>query len=338
MADFGGPLRAHSFWTTALPRAFHSVPATRHLITAIGLMETCIGVPDAMVVKVRCQEIHRNYSLALRDLMQPDLHPLDLALAPLMAWLLETLMLRDDQAEVHAKALEKITSSLALDSDHLKCTELSAHELECVVSCVRHTQYMREKNNVEAPLEQVLAIRSHLYKKETPLELLQAFKQYYETFDPPNMTLAQLRASGVFIHEQNVSVHGNVYRSEVPKVVFAALAYLCNLSLAVLPTSGIAAEQSPQTHDIGLDFHLEQFEDMLTRTLEKRSDQALLNDVVSLALQVMALHTPAAWRVRRSERLAQAVFLAGQRSAAAKANAVGPLQKQADVEFNILCL
>lgn len=306
MAENAGLADTGTFWTTALPRAFHVVPATRHMITAIGILESCIGVFDPTVLSSRCRQIHHNYALALVSLRQPDLHPADLAFAPLLAWLLETLTLRDDHAEVHVKALQKLMSSPVFSSEHMKKVELSMLELEHLVSCVWRTRSLRVMNNVEAPLEQVLAFRSIAYSKITPREMVSAFENFYESFDPPRMTLAQLNEAGGFVHGQTVAVHSNVYRSDVPMVISAALAYLCNLSLAVLPQSLLHSVMDPrsETRDAGLDFILGHFEEMATRKLETRTDQLLLNDLLSLALRVMKQHTPAEWLLRRSKRLA----------------------------------
>lgn len=306
MAENAGVGLTGTFWLTALPRAFHSVPATRHLITAIGILESCIGVFDPAVLSSRCRQIHHNYSLALVSLRQPNLHPADLAFAPLLAWLLETLTLHDDHAEVHVNALQKLMSSPTFANEHLKNIELSMQELEHLISCVRRTRSIRVKHNVEAPLEQVLAWRSIAYLQITPREMVSAFELFYENFDPPRMTLDQLNEAGGFVHGQTVAVHSNVYRSDVPIVISAALAYLCNLSLAVLPQSPLYSvmDNSTETRNAGLDFILAHFEDIAARTMAKRTDQVLLNDLLSLALRVMKQHTPAEWLVSRSERLA----------------------------------
>lgn len=298
MAENGGPSHTHGFWLTNLPRAFHSVPATRHLITAIGILESSIGCSDPTLINVQCQRIHHNYSLALRALMQPDLHQVDLALAPFLAWLLDTLMLRDKQADVHAKALEKMTAERALSN-----MELSSEELGYVISCVQRTQGLRRHVDIEMPLPQVLAIRSHVSTRATPQEILQAFQNHFETFDVLSMTLEDFRNAEAFIEAHYVTIHGNVYHSGGPMVIFTALHYMCAVSMAILNANCTLQWEMSKEHEVGLDFVLDQFEDMLTRVMIKRSDQLLLDSIVSLALSAMSKYTPAMWRRSRKGRL-----------------------------------
>jgi hypothetical protein len=319
MAENSGPLRTHPFWKSDLPRLFHYVPATRHLMTAIGLLEASIGLADQQLVNARCLRIHYHYAMGIQSLRSPDLHSVDLALGPLLAWLLETLMLRYHQAEVHANALERLSTNVTLDD-----VELSRAQFEHAVSNVRRTRSLREHVQLDIPLQQVLAVRSRLYRKTTPEEILQAFEAYYENFDISSMTLAQIRAAELFLDAQAQALHGNVYRSDAPPVTFTALTNLSFISRSLLLVPETKTDEELERLYEGFTYTLNHFEENLTRVLDKKYDQALLYDVVYLALRVLNRFAPAAWRADNALSLSLALTMAAGRATELKKVAVDP--------------
>ncbi|ETN46670.1 uncharacterized protein HMPREF1541_00856 [Cyphellophora europaea CBS 101466] len=304
-----GPSHTLDFWTTTIPRAFHSVPGTRHLVTALGLLETSIGTTDLCVLETRCRKIHHHYSVALHELTQPDPDKVDVALGPLLAWLLETMMFNDSRADIHAEALERLSSSPAFSARSLAKTELSQHDLDALVSCVRRARKLHGRYDVQLPLLQVLQMRSQLSDRVTPADTLLAFEQFYTTFSPQDMNPDQMQAAGFFLQKQMAAVHGNVYRSEVPMSVYSALHYTCIISSILLPTPEVSSQEGSEIRGVGLDFILEACEDMLERKMATKSDQRLLDRALCLLLRVMASLAPAGWRREQAERLKRATFL-----------------------------
>lgn len=300
-----GPLKAREFWVITLARAFHMAPALRHLITAIALYETPIVGADPDVLLALSQRIYHNYSLALRELTQPDPHPIDVTLGPILAWTLDSISNDESRAAIHANAIEQLTPNQL----HNKNSDLDLPEDVLVGLVLNIRRYRRLRlmwvpPGPGTPVFRALAVRNKGSPKSAQ-EVYAAFEKYYETFDPHAMTAEQIAVAAAWIKDMNIAIKANVYLSGDALTIFSALRLLCLISGKLLPRREPFCDTEADDLHLALEFVLEQNEDMLKRKLPKRDDQNFLHRIISLTLQILQLHTPAVWRWQKRVVLAR---------------------------------
>lgn len=102
------PLRR--LWAVTLPRCAHALPATRHVLIAVGLIDEPVPSTDTAKVHQRSQRILHHYNLAIYQLTRPGapLSPLDLTLTSVLCWLLEVLGFNANMAAMHISAASKL--------------------------------------------------------------------------------------------------------------------------------------------------------------------------------------------------------------------------------------
>lgn len=298
-----GPLYARDYWVSTLPRSFHVGPATKHLLIAVGLLEQPMALGHDTLVS-RCQRIQHHYTRGTTALTQPDVHPLDIALGPMLAWVLEARTGNDAAAGLHAAAIAKLSRTPTIG-------DISQYELDTVAQAmVRSQQLLAPTDDVPVALAGVydsLVLRNRPCPAVDAGELLERFERYYVEFYPDGMTVEQVQAAESFVRNATVELLANAYKTDAAMVVFSALHFLCLLSMQLLPKPAVyTGVLSVDPVVVGVDYILEQCEDMRLRVLPKKAEAELLQRTVNLMIRVMIDHGPAGWVHQRRQRLARA--------------------------------
>ncbi|ETN39250.1 uncharacterized protein HMPREF1541_05473 [Cyphellophora europaea CBS 101466] len=304
-----GYVRSRDFWNVILPRAFHVAPATRHLITAIGLLDTPVGSSDPLVVDQRCERIQFNYSTAVTELTSLNPHPADVALAPVLAWVFDAMINEESRAEVHAQAMERLTiAQTDGESPHLGL-DASPYMLEQIVHDIGRYRCLRIRMDTKVigdqPLLRAVMLRNRPPDPSTLQELLKEFQRHYETYQPGDMTPDYIVAAEAFAFKTLASVVANVYHSEVQMTIFSALRFLCLLTVKLLPMPIMVSPSDPDTIDTALSYILDWILDLHNRAIPKKTDRELLIDILEIMLPAMRNLTPATWRQRHELDLEQ---------------------------------
>lgn len=291
---------AHSFWVVTLPRMFHTIPATRHLITALGLLEMPTISFDASVLEHRSLRITHHYIQALHEMTKPVRHAADITLGAILAWLLEAFMNHGPRAAIHSTAAQR------LSYDDKK--DIPVHELEIVLADVARARCQRFRCDV-APADstyilEAVRLRNQQTDRPTAAAIFHQFQDFYANTFPTLTTPDQIAAAESFIAHWESAILANVYRSDEPTVIWSSLHFLCVLCTHVLPTptdAGIFPD--PGARELGLEFALEKCELMLTIRLAERRYQRALMQTTWLMEDIMDKHTPESWRASRRGRL-----------------------------------
>lgn len=294
-------VRAHSFWVVTLPRMFHAIPATRHLITALGLLEMPTSSTDASVLEYRSQQITSHYIQALHEMTKPARHAADITLSAILAWLLEAFMNHGPRAFIHSSAAQKLSYKDKKD--------IPTEELEIVLADVARARCQRFRCDV-APSDSsyifdAVKLRNLQIDRPTAADIRLNFEDYYQNVYPNITEASQVSAAEASIGKWESAILANVYRSDEPTVVWSSLHFLCVLSTHVLPIPTDVYFPDSTASETGLEFVLEKCELVLATRLPEKTSQRALTETARLMIYVLVHYTPQTWRNSRDQRLAR---------------------------------
>lgn len=302
-----GPMYARDYWVSTLPRSFHLAPATKHLMTAIGLMEQpALFEPEVLLH--RQERIQYHYAKALIAMTQQEIHPLDVALGPMLAWILEARTGNYPASSVHAAAIDRLSRQGGT-------SDISQWELDTVASQMVRSQQLLppidEPPTALAKVHDTLVVRNQACRSVTAEEILHRFEVYYDAFTPSEMAPEDIPVAEAFIQKAMKEILANVYRVDTTMILFGALHFLCLLSMQVLPRPKMPGILVADPVVVGVEYILEQCEDIRLRKLKNAKEQEVLQRTVTLMIKVMKDYAPEEWRHSQRLRLEKAGVYTG---------------------------
>lgn len=242
-----GPLYAQSLWTTTLPRIAASLPALKHIMVAIALLD--YHVPpyyELHDVADRYQRIlrHYNHSIALLA-RSTEITTVELLFSAMLSWLLEVMGFNGRGAMMHLDAVRKICTVEQTDSSPPKTTSgyheadgiLDAHLPATMELCEGYATLLNpplrseasEGNSSSNPLLVALDLRHRQSSVSSCEDIVKAIKHYYEEMRPQVYSKEDIEQAWQYIYRWKVAIVRFRYSGTAsPSVVL-----LCYLSMAL---------------------------------------------------------------------------------------------------------
>ena len=303
-----GPHCSRELWETLFLRVASTLPATKHLLTAIALLETPTATSEPSVLNARSQGILRNYTIALQELMKPNAHVVDLALAPVLGWLLESLSLNEIRAAQHGTGAQKLFKARSAAK---KQTSEAAFPLDGMLdAALYHSVRVRCMRAKVEPVScednqmfRALVIRNAHRRAVTTRQAHEAFEEFFQAFDPDSMTAADQAAAAELISQWEVAIVQSRYHTSEPCVLFNAVHFMCNLAMLLLPKPVISDVAGPETVGIALDYICDQCEQFSSWSGLTSEEKDSLNAMISLMLGAISRFAPGQSHSARAKRL-----------------------------------
>jgi hypothetical protein len=309
LANYGA--RSHrAWWEAVLPRVATSLPASRHILIAVALLESPVGCDDPSVLEKRSQSIRRNCSMALRHLTQPNPHPADVGVAPLVAWLLETLSFHERRASIHQEAAQRIFDAAYVASKGRGPDEFVFDDkMQSLLWNQYRFRCLRCKTPVPDSDEQyrelAVAVRNANSAPVSAKHLHADLRDFVATFRPNAFTAVDVDRARDFVRQRERSILRSRYKAREAQGVFTALHLLCNTIILLLPGPVLHRVAGDDTLGIALDYVADQCYWLMDLTELVAEDKSSLIDVVLMMLQLIATYGPSEnHRLRARDMLA----------------------------------
>jgi hypothetical protein len=259
-----GPSDNILLWKGALPRTASSVPALKHLLVAVALIECPLieATPDTILA--RSQSIIRHYTLGIQSLQSNDITPVESALAPMLAWLIETFSFNETHAKLHIKGCQvlhqhtvrSIQNQNTLSPDDFihdsKHTDMMAHMHGW--ACLRAKVAPHTSTTTASIPSNVYGSLAMFNTNITPVlsaDVRAAFARYWKHVHPPPPAVLSpddITAAQIFISDYEAQILRYRYRSAEPTAVFNILHLMCCLAHLLLPVPFFVDASSEGNH------------------------------------------------------------------------------------------
>lgn len=281
-----------SFWETDLLQAALGLPASRHLLQAVALLETPSHSFDHSAMQTQSQRIVYNYTRALHELNQPQVDPLDTVLAPFLGWLLETLSINQSKAAMHSQgAQEFFQASLLRKAGIQPKDDALVAQILHMLKYIRRFGCMRCKApmppQIDGQMYMAVAARNMTIACPSITTLRSELKEFTDLFNPDIMRPEEVKDAQNSVLKWEIAViQGRYHAPEMP-LAFAALHFLVNAIMLLLPTPVNHDIAGPDTVLIGIDLVLDQCYWILARRLDGPTLDAV-KDFTSMTFRIVA--------------------------------------------------
>ncbi|ETN36206.1 uncharacterized protein HMPREF1541_08483 [Cyphellophora europaea CBS 101466] len=298
------PPEMRKLWEVTIPRCAQALPATRHVMVAVALLDEPTPHPDTSKLLARSQRVLYHYNRAIRHLtgsVAPS--KLDMTLTSVLSWLLEVLGFNSGTAKMHIAAADKLAheyrdprlcrlASSKTETDDIMQIDIPALIDFCqsylTTTPAAGNRSTPDELNTETSANPVLAallLRQGLCPISKAEEFKEAWETYFTTLQPlmpGGMTVAE---ADDFIAYWKVAVLRFRYIATVPSII-VLLGYLIGaLARCLLPSRN---SNEPYSINCGaVDFILARATDMTVMQMEPDHSRMLEEMLCLTATTVM---------------------------------------------------
>lgn len=265
----------------------------RYLLTAVALLELPLDSMDLVCIQRRAGLILHNYTRALNELTDPDVHCVDSAMAPILAWLLETFAYNENRAGMHCngaktafdlyaplcKRLSRKTDEYIMD-DNLR---LFLNEIRRF-SCTRCKSSGPEDDQILL----AVAVRNLVVTPQTTQHIRRVLREYVDGYNPAKMTPNDIEAAAHFQNKWLIAVTQSRYRSSEPNVIWTGLNLLVNTIGLLLPLPVVNPVAGDETEAIGVEYMLDQCYWIIHPAEKGKAVTEAIKDIVIMMLQLIS--------------------------------------------------
>lgn len=315
-----GPFEGPMLWAGAVPRTASSLPALKHLLTAVAFLE--MPIPDATpaMIRDRSQTIMRHYTHGVHELTKPQLSSAESALGPVLAWLIETLSFNETRARMHLRGAKLLHAKARQENQPSPDDFLHDDKYDGMLAYMSMFHCLRAKvaphsvaspstgaaSNVDDGLYGSLHMLNTSIRPVHSSTARAAFAHYFARVHSLAMSATQLAQARAYILHWERIVLQNKYLTREASLIFNALHLLCNLASILLPVPLVVeSEVGVDTMAEALRYVLGRCAWMLTLRLERdtEEDRKALRDTVELILRCVRKHASEEEAREEAERM-----------------------------------
>ena len=311
-------------WEITFPRCAVRLPATRHLLVAVALMDEHLPKSSLDTLMKRSQRILFHYNTAIKELTEDKPAELDVMLATILAWVLEIFLADQSKARMH---LEASTMFLAkLDGARLHNEDEEAHDIlvddvvpvrgDC--SGFSSSQKSLEDGSSRTGISVLTVLKAKNCPSEitSPYQARDACAKYLASLDPLSSTGTSFEAQGATANLSHWQRELFKCRYEVTahpvNIVAIQLLYSLAMVVLVMPPCN---ERSEAEHPDPAAVHyvLDKCADFLTLVGLREYDRAELEITLSIVLRnVLRFSQNEGHRIRATQLLQRHVPALGK--------------------------
>ena len=261
-SQFTGPWLAHyacvhdkKTWEVVFPRVAYTLPATRHLLVAIAMLDERLQDPSPEILMSRSRKILHHYNQAIHQLTLHNPNVVDTIASSLLAWVLETCLHDTTRAIMHLDASSRLLEKVQQDGlrddgteysdiilNHLKQTRDS-----CAGYCSTERLLARPQFRDQTCIFTILVARHGPQQITSTRDAREVLEKYFAKFESPQGMEMSAQESRNFLRSWELTLLKYRHTSTEPHVCIVALHLLLNLALTLLPGSPDSSpESTPQ--------------------------------------------------------------------------------------------
>lgn len=310
------PPSLRKLWESTLPRCAHALPATRHVLIAVALIDEPVSSADTLKLLRRSRRVLHHYNIAINQLTRPGAAPtpFDLTLTSVLSWLLEVLGFNSAMAAMHIAAASKLAKQY-LDprlrrlapskpteahgeSDDIMNIDVPAL-LDFCQSYLATTPAAGNRStpdelNTERALNPVLAaliLRQGASPIKEAQEIRDAWVLYFTKFQPLLPDGMSLPEAEEYIAYWKVAIVRYRYIMAVPAPIVLLGYLIAVLARCLLPVTDQDMAPDWVVNEGALDFVLARATDMTTMEM-KSEHRRLLEELLSLTSMTILKFVP----------------------------------------------
>lgn len=293
-------------WESLFPRIAVNdyLPATRHMITAVALLDSPVGSTDPDILRRRANLIMKNYTQSLHALTSnvgdTETRSKDMGLAPVMGWLLESLSWNEPRAAMHevgARTTLDANKTLVAKQQRSGDDYILDEKWRLVLMNVTRFRCVRCK--IRCPIREddqmyfAVCMRNLGGAPTSTAELRSSFRDFFRTFNPTNMTADEIATAEEFARRCELAVYQSRHESADSLVIWNALHFLANVTTMILPIPISAPVQGfDDPLAVGTDYIFDRCY-WYAHSLDTRNNvKEALDDIIDMLLQLIASWGP----------------------------------------------
>ena len=303
------------FYEKLIPRLAFTLPATKHLMIAVAMMDERLHDPTPQILAARSRKIMGHYNGAIKTLTSKAPASLDLAVAPLVAWLLETMINDGAKARMHLGASENLADRLRQNSVFIEGTEafdiLSKNLPSAQKACWGFHETIASREHSARPpmtLMQTLLSRHGPQDIHSIAEARAAFMSYFNVISADDGTMLTQDESTTYLRHWELALlkYRQITTDASENII--AVTLLNNLAFALVPKTKTKTPGETSPDDTGMDYILSKAADFLKVRSLSPKDRATMRDTLKLLLTTLIRYAPEERHVTDASELLKEVI------------------------------
>jgi Fungal Zn(2)-Cys(6) binuclear cluster domain len=287
--------QARAMWEVVLPRCAQQLPATKHLLVAVAMLDERLSNSSSQPLEERTRRILNRYQSALKCLVAKDTIQLDVLLSSMVAWVLEIMKDDAQRAKMHLDASGRLLQKAIANSPHDVHSEeqdiIHRHMTVAHQQCVGYAK--TEPRQDDEPHHDAASLVPTPISKHDPhfitsiVQLKQIIKEYFQQLSlaqETGFTISQARQ-----HRRSYEIALLEYRhvASEPDINIIAVHLWLNLTNHLLP--GTEDANITSCHDVsGMDYVLDRVQDLhMTKGLKPEHREDLEETLNLILINVM---------------------------------------------------
>ena len=305
-------------WEITFPRCAVRLPATRHLLVAVALLDEHLPKFSLHMLMKRSQRILFHYNTAIRELTEDKPAELDVMLATILAWVLEMALADQSKARMH---LEASTTFLEkLDGDRLHNEDEEAYDIlvDDVVPVRRDCSGFSssQKSLENGSSKTSISVLTVLKAKNCPSEVMSPYQardacaKYLASLDPSSTssTSFEVQKTTANLNHWQRELYKCRYEVTAHPVNIVAIQLLYSLAMVVLVPPCDKRSEDEYPDPVAIHYVLEKCADFLKLGGLREYDRAELETTLRIVLSnVLRLSRNEKHCVRATQLLQQHV-------------------------------
>ena len=285
------------FYEKLIPRLAFTLPATKHLMVAVAMMDERIHDPTPQVLAARSRKIMGHYNGAIKLLTSDAPASLDLVIAPLVAWLLETMLNDGARARMHLEASENLADGLEKKdkfNEGSEASEILSRNLPSAQKAAWgfHLTVASREGSARQPmtLVQMLLSRHGPQDIHSIAEARAAFTSYFNLILADNGTMLTQEESRAYLRHWELALLKYRHMATDASENIMAATLLHNLAFALAPRTKPSGKSNPD--DTGMGYILSKAAEFLKLRHLSRKDLATMRETLKLLLTTVVRYAP----------------------------------------------
>lgn len=274
-----------------IPRVAFSLPATKHMLVAVAMIDERIKDPTPQDLVSRSRKILTHYNTAISKLTANTPANLDLVVAPIIGWILEIMLSNGENARMHLQASERLADRLEQEDlleQGSEAFEILSKNLRSAQRACRGydlTQYSRGDgvNSTPQTVFQTVLARHGPQDIESVAQAREAFTSYFTKYAPDSGTVLAIDESMAYFRHWEIALlkYRRVSTDAHENIIAAHL--LFNLAFALIPRT--IDQGAEQYQDItGMDYILSKASDLSQTIGLSSKDRSNMEETLRLLL------------------------------------------------------
>ena len=291
-----------------MPRCAHLLPATRHLLIAVAMVDERHHGLQPLELVSRARTIMEHYNKAIKILTDPKVEALDLYVAPLMAWIIEIMVNNPATAIMHINASRKMLEAVppkphnSTETQDIICDFVRDSSQFCSGFTATSATCAGIMSKDPSSIFQILNVRQ-VVTECTSEEVRAAIYKYASNLDKEGLTkFASIEALNYLRHWETVTLVRR-YTGHENYDTLVATHFLVATATTLLAVQDDRSGNSFYRQKEAFDYILIKLEDCLNVEGLDSADRQGLEDAVAFALSLIARYSKATKHRKRAVEL-----------------------------------